>query len=130
VIEDGLFNLLSTSTQIAALCKTRIYPVLLPTAPTYPAVRYQIISATPRPTLDTSGFQRWRIQFDCFGANYSDAASLRGALMKLLNGYQGVLSDGTNLQNVEFIQLMETFADDARTYKCSVEFYLYFCFSS
>lgn len=130
MIDAGLFHLLSTATAITDICQTRIFPVLLPTGPDYPAVTYQLISATPQPTLNTSGFQRWRIQFDCWGKSYADAAGLRAALVKTLNGFQGVLSDGTRLQNADFLQLTDFFADDARVYRCMVEFYLYFTLSS
>lgn len=130
MIEVGLAALLNTTPAIQAICGARIYPVaLLPNA-SYPALTFQLISATPDPTFDTSGFQRWRIQFDCFGEAYADASGLRKALIKTLNGYQGLLSDGTNLQNAEFLQLIDFFNDNARIFRCMVEFYLYFTFSS
>lgn len=130
MIEAGLFNLLSTTPAIEAICQTRIYPVVLPEEPTYPAATYQMISARAEPTFETSGFQRWRIQFDCFGVAYPDASGLRDALIKALNGYQGVLSDGTILQNADFIQLTDYFYDQARIFRCMVEFHLYFTFSN
>lgn len=130
MIDAGLWHLLSTTAAITAICKTRIYPIILPPDPTWPAMTYQIIAATPEPTLDTAGFQRWRLQFDCWANTYADAASLRAALIRTLNGYQGTLSDGTLLQDAEFIQVTDFFADDARVYRCMVEFYLYFTFSS
>lgn len=130
MIEQGLWHLLSTTTAITALCKTRIYPVILPTDPTYPALTYQMISVKADPTLDTSGLQRWRIQFDCWSSVYAEASSLRAALTKALNGYQGTLVDGTLLQNVDLVQITDFFADQARIFRCMAEFYLYFDFSN
>lgn len=130
MIEQGLWHLLSTTTAITALCKTRIYPVILPTDPTYPCALYKTIAAKPSPTMDTSGFQRWRVEFDCFAYAYMDAAALRSALRSTLEGYRGVLSDGTSLQDCQFIQLGDMFEEDARVYRCMVEFYLYFDFSN
>lgn len=130
MIEAGISHLLVTTPAVEAICGTRIYPMILPTEPTYPAATYQMISANPDPTLDTSGFQRWRIQFDCFGRSYSDAAGLRGALITALNGYLGTLNDGTRLQNAEFHNLTDFFYDASRTYRCMVEFYVYFTFNS
>lgn len=129
MIEAGLFNLVSTTPAVAAICETRIYPLILPTGSKYPAATYQMISANPDPTLDTSGFQRWRIQYDCFGRTYADASGLRRALITALNGYVGVLSDGTHLQNAEFHNLTDFFNDASRTYRCMVEFHLYFTFN-
>lgn len=130
MIEAGLFSLLSNTPAIAALVGTRIYPVVLPTAPTLPALSYQIVGAMSKPTLNNSGFQRFRMQFDCWGQDYSDAVTLREALVKALNGYQGLLSDGTMLQNAQFIQPIDFFEHEALQYRCAVEFYLYFDFNS
>ncbi|MGC1784453.1 MAG: DUF3168 domain-containing protein [Acidobacteriaceae bacterium] len=128
MIEAGLFTLLSTNAAIAALCGTRIYPAVRPTGATYPAMTYRVIAGRARPTLNTSGMQRFRMQFDCYGATYGDAVDLRAAVGRLLNGYQGLLSDGTFLQNGIFLGPLDDFQDDARIYCCGVEFYLMFDF--
>jgi hypothetical protein len=130
MIEQGLWQLLSTTGAITTLCGTRIYPAVLPTDPTYPCVLYKMIAAKPSPTMATSGFQRWRIEFDCFANTYLSAASLRSALRSTLEGYRGTLSDGTYLQDAQFIQLGDMFEDDARVYRAMIEFYLFFDFST
>lgn len=130
MIEQGLWQLLSTTSAIASLCGTRIYPVTLPTGPAYPCVLYKTIAAKPSPTLQTSGYQRWRIEFDCFAETYAGAAAVRSALRSTLEGFRGTLNDGTYLQDAQFIQLGDMFEDDARVYRCMVEFYLFFDFSS
>jgi hypothetical protein len=122
VIEAGLFHLLSTNAPIAALCATRIYPDILPTGAKYPAIRYARISRIPKPTLTTSGMQFLRMQFDCHGESKADAEALAAAVESLLTGYQGLLSDGTFVQNVLFLGGPSGFEDDARTY-CSISDY-------
>lgn len=128
MIEAGLFSLLSGTPAVAAIAGARIYPLVLPTDGELPAVTYQVVGARPDPTLQTSGFQRWRIQCDCWAEDYSAAAGLRDALTTALNGYQGTLSDGTILQNAELIQPIDHFDHEALQYRCTVEFYLYFDF--
>lgn len=130
MIEAGLYNLLSTASAITALCQTRIYPVVMPTAAKYPAMTYQVIVAPQHPTMNTAGMQHWRIQFDCWGESYSDAASLRTALVKTLNGAQQLLSDGTLLQNARLNSLSDDFANASRTWRCIADISLDFNFIS
>jgi hypothetical protein len=128
MISTGLFSLLSTAAPITALVDTRIYPVRLPTKPTLPAITYQSAGGAGEQTLNTSGFQRRRYQFDFYGLVYLDAEAVRDALVAFLNGYQGLLSDGTLLQNAEYLQPIDFDQQEALQYRCAVEFYLYFDF--
>lgn len=130
MIDAGLFTLLSTTSAITALCGTRIYPVTFPTGPTYPAMAFKWIGAKPNPTLRNSGYQRWRMEFECRDHTYALALAMRGALRSTLEGYNGVLSDGTFLQDAQFVQLRDDFEDDPRVYCCTIEFYLFFNLSS
>lgn len=130
MIEQGLWHLLSTAPAITALCKTRIYPVVLPTGPAYPCMTYQDIVAPQQPTLDTAGMQHWRLQFDCWGETFVDASNLRKALIDTLNGAQQTLSDGTVLQNARLNNLHSDFASASRTYRCIADITLDFNFSS
>lgn len=129
MIEAGLFHLLSTAPSVSALCGTRIYPDVRPTDPTYPLIEYKEIGGRGSPTWDTSGMQRDRFQFDCFGKTKADAAALRDALRKTLNGYNGLLSDGTILQNAILIGKGSSYTEDPRIYSCTMEFYLLYNFT-
>lgn len=128
MIETGLFSLLSTTSAITTLCGTRIYPFVLPTDPTYPCVLYKWIGAKPDPTMDTSGFQRWRMEFDCFAQTPASAIALRSAIRQALEGHRGRLTDGTYLQDAQFTQLGDFFEDDARIPRAMIEFFLFFNF--
>ena len=130
MIQAGIFSLLSQNTSISALIGSRIYPVLLPEDSTLPAMTYHVIGGASMPTLSTSGMQRMRMQFDCWGQTYDDAATLRSTLISALNGYQGTLSDGTNLQFAQLIGPGTDFFEDApRQFRCMCEFYLFFNFN-
>jgi len=129
VIDAGLFSLLSSSPAITAICPgTSIYPVVLPTGPSYPCMLYKLMSAKPSPTLDTSGFQRCRVEFDCFSQTYAQAVSLRAAIRSTLEGYRGALNDGTLLQDAQFIQILDDYENDARIFRAMIEMYLFFDF--
>jgi Protein of unknown function (DUF3168) len=129
VIEAGLFALLSTTGAITSLGAT-IYPVVRPPSPVYPCISYKLIAAKPSPTLQTSGYQRWRIEFNCFATTYAQGVALRAALRSTLEGFRGTLNDGTYLQDAQFIQLSDDYEDEPRIYCCMDEFYLFFNFGS
>jgi hypothetical protein len=130
MLAPGLFHLLSTESTIAALVGTRIYPVALPTGPTLPAIVYYSAGGTGDPTLDTSGLQKLRYTFDCWGETYAAADQVRDALVAFLNGYRGALSNGILLQMAEYIQPIDSFKDALRQYCCAVELYFLFDFPS
>lgn len=133
MIEAGLFYLLSHTAAITSICgtnPTRVYPGNFPTGPSYPAMAYKIIGTRPGPTLDTSGMQRLRMEFECRAADALTASTMREALRELLEGYRGLLNDGTLLQDGQLIQMMDGYVDDPRVYVRMIEFYLFFNFSS
>ena len=128
-IEDGLDNLLRTDAAINAIIQQRAFPDKLPEQVAYPALTYSILVGTGTRTLTDPGLQKWRIQVDCWGTTYADAKNLRAAVMKELNGYSGILSDGTFLQLMELIgPIFLPYDTAALTYRCPCEFYLYFNF--
>jgi hypothetical protein len=128
VIETGIISLLNNSFQVASLCGSRIFPDPMPENEVYPAITYMMIGARPDPTLDTSGYQRHRVEFRCRAENALEAIGLREALRNTLEGYNGVLTDGTFLQDVQFINLMDSFVENPRLYERTIEFYFFFCF--
>lgn len=130
MIQVGLAALLNNTPAIQALCGTRIYPDARPPGVAYPAMTWKLIAAKPSPTLSTSGFQRHRFEFCCFGVSPIDAETLRETLRKALEGYNGVLSDGTLLQDAQFIQALDSYEDDPRVYERMIELYLFFNFST
>lgn len=126
----GLVALLKSDDALSALIEGRISPVLLREGICLPALTYHIVGGSSSPTLNTSGMQRVRIEFDAFGRSYLEAANVREALRILLNGYQGPLSNGMYLQNVEFVQAVDFYDSDPRQFRCMSEFYVYFNFPS
>jgi hypothetical protein len=130
MIDQGLWTLLTTSAQITSLCGTRVYPDVRPTNPVYPLIEMKEISGIGRETWDTSGMQRDRYQFDVYAETKAVATTLRDAVRQVLNGYNGVLSDGTFLQNAWLINKMSSYSDDPRIYKSTMEFYVLYNFSN
>ncbi len=135
MIQDGLYSLLSEDPKLSAIVGDRITPVLLPEGSTTPALTYMVAGGSSDPTFSTSGMQRLRVQFDVHAdpkdkAGYRAAIQAREALRLLLDGYRGMLSDGTYLQNAQRIQDIDYFDDGPRQFRCSSEFYFWFTFNS
>lgn len=120
----GIVALIQQSAAVTAIIGSVCAPLLLPEGAQ--GITYQIIGGRAQPTFNTSGMQRWRIQFNCHAASYAIAYQARSALIMLLNGYQGTLSDGTFLSQCQLIQPIDYFDNDARQFRCGVEFYFDF----
>jgi len=88
MVEASIFALLSEAAAIYPLAGTRVYPATLPKDPTLPAVVYKFVGGANQPTMDTNGMQRSRLQLDCIGESYSDAITLRTAVVQTLAGYK------------------------------------------
>ena len=127
MIEAGLQAKVANDPTVSGLCGTRVYPVKLPDSPTLPAVTYQGISTNPDSTMDgPSGFVEVRLQFDCWGETYGDAKTLQDAVRLALDGYTGLLSDGTAVFNVMLDTASDLYEPDSRLYRASTDYKVQF----
>jgi hypothetical protein len=118
MIEQLLAAVLQAQAGITALCGARIYPLVLPTEPTLPAIDYSFIAGTSSPTLTTRGYKRYRVEINCWGTTYSDAVSLRSAVKDALDGY----SDGN--MSILLISPRDFFDNALLQYRAMAEFYV------
>lgn len=107
------------------LCDSRVYPLVLPTQPTLPAITYSFIGGTSRPTNDSPGSQRYRVEVNCWGNTYSEAVTLRAAVITALNGYPAGRVQTTSIQSIQYLQPTDFFDHDVLQYRAMVEFYVY-----
>jgi len=87
-LEKGLYDFLAgTSPQLS--CAGRVYP-RLPQGVTFPAVRYQRISANRTQAIDGNvGVTEVTVQIDCMAETYSETKVLADEVRTLLHGYRG-----------------------------------------
>lgn len=65
MIEDGIYSILSGNAEVAALCGTRVYPLIIPADPLLPCITYGSTSCIPQYTMDgPTGFITARVQID------------------------------------------------------------------
>lgn len=129
MFEAGLYALLAGESTISALVSDRITPVRLPIDSPMPALTFKVIGGSSDATFDTSGLQSPRIEFACFGATHLQACALRDTVRKFLNGYRGLLNDGTFVQGFLLIEPMDFDEQYAREFRCVLEMYCMFNFS-
>lgn len=81
---------------VMALCGTRLYPVRLPQAGALPAVVLHLISGvSDQATAGPTGPVERRLQIDCWGERYGDAAGLATAVRRRLDGLRGTFGGET-----------------------------------
>lgn len=96
IVEAGLRLLILGDATVATLLGDRAYPVVLPQAPTLPAVTYQRIGGGIRvgSHAGDSGLTQARIQLDCWASSYLAAKELAAAVRRALQRYARALAKG------------------------------------
>jgi hypothetical protein len=136
VIDQGLVTLLAANAGVAAILVTggagSIYQGVVPEdIAQYPCLSYQFVGGRSAPTLQGSGQQRSRVQIDCWATTADAAKLLADAVRQALNGYQGLLSDGTFLLDAQILHPgIDYFSDDSRFFRRMLEFYLLYNFTN
>ena len=119
MIESAFFAALSAPVPIQAIVAGRIYALILPDEVTLPAIDYSFIAASTAPTNDTTGPRRYLVEVNCWGASYTDAVTLRHAVITALDGY----SDAD--MQVRLSQPRDFFAPERMSFRAMAEFHLY-----
>lgn len=94
--EAALYSMLTTGSPnpVLELVGTRVYPLVLPQAPTLPAIRYQRIS-TPRSQYRTmdgrANYASPRFQVDVWANDHGTAVQVAQAIYALLEGFHGTV---------------------------------------
>lgn len=121
-IEEALFAFLSTNTAIAALVKTRIFPLRMPDdQKIWPAIVYFKASGPREVAHDRgSGMGHPRMQISCYADEYLPAKKLALAVVQALNGYSGpidqIAQGGAWVDNE-----IDFFEKESRLYKTVVD---------
>ncbi len=127
MIQEGVFALLSADAGVSALVSNRIFGVVAPDdLALYPCIAYSSVGGASDPSLSSSGVLRQRLQVDCSALDYPTAAQIRAAVIAAMNGWQELLSDGTNVLNAVLLNPGTDFANEQRLFRCMVEFYILF----
>lgn len=123
MIEQNIYSVLSSATAITDIVGSRIYPLVLPTDPTLPAITYSTVASVSNPTMTTRGLTRSRIQIDCWtegDSAYLSGCTLRDAVIKTFAGYR----DANFTSQV--LTTRSEFDHELLQYRAIVEIYVWF----
>ena len=128
MLTTGIVSLLLAQISITSLLagNNAIQPIPAPVDQSgFPCITYQQVSDVPDYTVDgTVGMSHSRIVFDCLApqnpGGYLIARSIALAVKAVLSGYQGKLSDGTQVFFAEVVNLTDNFDSDAMLSRSSV----------
>lgn len=96
-LEGALYSKLSTTAAITALVSTRIYPVKLPEAVTYPAVTYQFVAGRSIQAQSPGGHAgHATVQITAWADSYKAARNILAAILHAIDGQKFTL-DGTDV---------------------------------
>ena len=85
MIEAGLFQFLRNEPTVNALVGGRIFGVMLPKTPAFPAIVYAMVASVPIESLAGDNPTRARrFQFDCYADTYQVSRQVSNAVRRLL----------------------------------------------
>lgn len=137
-IATELRTFLLEDTTLAGLVGQRLYPNVLPQAPTFPAMTFTWVSGTRFHHLGGSaGIAGPRVQFDCWAATYLEAEALFEALRLALDGFRGEIGGSPPTRRIQGVvsagdrDLYEEGAESgsgsgAGIYRRSADFMIYY----
>lgn len=132
MIETALRDALLADATVGALVGgKRVYPVVLPQAPVYPAISYQMISGQSHYGLSgPSRLASPRVQVDCYAESFDAVMDLRSAVIACLGGYRAVISGVTvhgafKISEADFFE-GELTATGGRIWRKSLDFNIWF----
>ena len=125
MFEADLVTLLKNNPALSAKVGTRIYPLVMPTQPTFPCIVYQVVASTR--TYSHSGFSHLfqpRIQFSCWATTYAEAKDVASKLKAALEGFRGI-SGGTTLQGAFVATDIDDYEPGTKLYRVITDFYVW-----
>ena len=104
---------------------SRIYPLILPQNPTYPAIRYQQISSIRTHAMGQDApIVRVRMQLDVWGKTYAEARSLAGEVYTQLGRFRGTVAGVEVLDALQDNEI-EGYESDSETRRITQDWSLF-----
>jgi len=123
MIDSAIFSYLSSVSGISALVAERIYPVHLPSRPSYPAITFNSDSHDLEKSFDgQSTFTRSNYSVHAWASTLAAAETLGGLIRTALKNYSGTA--GTIIIDKVFIVAgpLSFFEDSVNAYRISQNF--------
>lgn len=134
MLQEGLTNLLLNTDPVKSILAARkppkpneplgagVRPTTMPEGYALPAIVYREIHGDGLMTMDGPDVMQFsRMEFGCYGNSYSESKVLARAVRQLLEGFTGVLSEGTVIGSMQRIGEVDAFEDAPFGYLTPVE---------
>lgn len=109
---------LTTASGVSALVDTRVYPLLLPQTPTYPALTYQRISNTAQNGSTALRQSRWQV--NCWAETYVGAEALAAAVKAALEEWTDT-DQATQVKMGRVVNELDDYDDEADVYRVMID---------
>jgi len=133
MLNEGLENLIENAPAVTAILgtpatrgdekTTGVFPAFIPKGSSFPAIVYTFVHTEGSMTMDgPDPFHRARVQFSCYATKYDVAKRLARTLAQTLEAFTGVLSDGTEVDNMQQIGELDMFQEGPFIFGTHIEF--------
>ena len=121
-LETAIYTYLSTHAQIQPIVGVRVYPVILPQNPTYPAITYRRDGDSRYATIDgnQSAFISASMFVDSWAETYSGAKVLADAVKAAFQNLTGDMA-GLAVNRVHMGGYVEVYETEVQAYRVSHE---------
>lgn len=100
---------------LSSAASDRIYPMVLPQAPAYPAITYEQVSGVREVSLcGPTGRTKPRISISSWARHYGDAHELADEIRVALQGFRGTMGS-TQIDDVKLDNEVDLFEQEAGT---------------
>lgn len=124
IIVDGL---LKASTGLTALVSDRIYPDVMPDAPTYPSVTFQKVSgSSARGAMNDPPLMAASFQVSSWAKSRAQASKIAAQARKALDRKRKISVTGVALDDCFYESDVDMFDPDTRTYFNHMTFTLHY----
>ena len=121
----GLFALIKSFPAVSALNGGNVFRFVLPPG-VNKGITVQRAGGSGDLTFDGPAMQKVRVQFDFHASTPEASDAMQTAFRTAIEGYAGTLSDGTYLQDVQWINDIDFYDNEPRQWRVASEFYLFF----
>lgn len=118
----GIVDLLKSDSTVNGLISGRVYLGDIPQDAQYPCLVILVASQRGEYDLEGRRITSRTIQMEGRGQNYYDADSVRDAVLRFLDAYQGTLTDGTRVLGTFIGPAMDFFESSSYTNRAVFEF--------
>jgi len=120
MLEQAIYSYISTYPGLIALVGSRIYPLVMPQNPTYPAVVYSRVSRVYEKDLLGTAWNQSRVQFSVYAKEYLEAKRVAEQLRAAFRDYKGEIN-GINVMLADVTNEIDLYEPDKALYHVLVD---------